>query len=405
MTTINTSPAAMKPIRLCRRDFMGGIAIGALPMAAGIHLTRIVEMASASADSPSVAPGLIIREKEPPNLEFPFAALDQRITPNDRFFVRCHFAVPQLKAADWRLKVDGHVHQPLELAYDELRRLPAKTVTATLECAGNSRGMLVPKASGLLWQLGAVGTATWTGVPLSTVLQNARFREGAAQVVLEGADSGAVTDEPKSPGVVSFARSLPLAKAQSSEVLLAYQMNGADLPPEHGFPLRAVVPGWYGMASVKWLQRITVTEKPFDGYWQTFMYSQWDRAGGQPVMRPVTEMQVKSAISRPAFHEQIAAGKLYRVFGAAWAGEADITKVEVSTDGGASWQPAKLLDEPMPFTWRRWEYEWQVPGGANRYTVMARATDKLGRTQPAKHDPDRRSYMINFTMPVEVISV
>jgi DMSO/TMAO reductase YedYZ molybdopterin-dependent catalytic subunit len=311
---------------------------GALPALAGIDLLRVAEAAPTN-DAP-LSPGLVIREKEPPNLEFPFAALDQRITPNDRFFVRCHFAVPQLKAADWRLKIDGHVHQSLELTYDEIRRLPAKTVTATLECAGNSRAMLVPKASGLLWQLGAVGTATWTGVPLSTVLQNARLREGAVDVVLEGADSGAVNDEPKSPGVVSFARSLPLEKAQKPEVLLAYQMNGVDLPLEHGFPLRVVVPGWYGMASVKWLQRITVTNKPFGGYWQTFLYSHWDRSSGQPVMRPVTEMHVKSAIARPAFHEQIAAGKPYRVFGAAWAGESQVAKVEVTTDGGKNWQPA-----------------------------------------------------------------
>jgi DMSO/TMAO reductase YedYZ molybdopterin-dependent catalytic subunit len=382
------------------------MAASALPVMAGAGLQRFTHAQTRNAGSgPSVSPGLILREKEPPNLEFPFAALDQRITPNDRFFVRCHFAVPQVNAADWRLKVDGHVHQPLELSYDEIRRLPAKTVTATLECAGNSRGMLVPKASGLLWQLGAVGNAAWTGVPLSTVLQKARVRDGAVDVVLEGADSGAVTDEPKSPGVVSFARSLPLEKAQSSEVLLAYQMNGADLPPEHGFPLRVVVPGWYGMASVKWLHRITVTDKQFDGYWQTFMYSHWDRAGGRPVMRPITEMQVKSAIARPAFREQVPAGKPYRVFGAAWAGESDVTKVEVSADGGATWHPAKLLDEATPFTWGRWEYTWQVPAGASRYTLMSRATDKRGRTQPAKHDPDRRAYMINFTLPVEVISI
>jgi hypothetical protein len=120
-------------------------------------------------------------------------------------------------------------------------------------------------------------------------------------------------------------------------------------------------------------------------------------------MRPITEMQVKSAIARPAFHEQVEAGKPYRVFGAAWAGESAVARVEVSTDGGANWQPAELLDEATPFTWQRWEYQWQVPAGGNRYTLMARATDKLGRTQPAKHDPDRRSYMINFTLPAEVI--
>jgi DMSO/TMAO reductase YedYZ molybdopterin-dependent catalytic subunit len=382
------------------------MAASALPAMAGVNLSRIAQAKKPDvAADPAISPGLIIREREPPNLEFPFAALDQRITPNEHFFVRCHFAVPQLKAADWRLTVEGHVRQALQLRHDEIRRLPAKTITATLECAGNSRGMLVPKASGLLWQLGAVGNAEWTGVPLSAVLEQAGVRDGAVDVVLEGADSGAISDEPKSPGVVSFARSLPLEKARRPEVLLAYQMNGADLPLEHGFPLRVVVPGWYGMASVKWLRRISVSDKPFDGYWQTFQYSHWDRSGGLPVMRPVTEMQVKSAIARPAFHEQVAAGKPYRVFGAAWAGESEVAKVKISTDAGATWQPAKLLDEPSPFTWRRWEYSWHVPAGANRYTLMARATDNRGRTQPAKHDPDRRSYMVNFTLPVEVVAV
>jgi len=390
------------PLRLRRRDFLGGVAASALPLLAGATLSRVAAVASASGGGAATAPGLIIREKEPLNLEMPFAALDGRITPNERFFVRSHFAIPKLDVASWRLKVDGVVDRPFGLTYDELRALPSKTVTATLECAGNSRAMLVPKAGGLLWQLGAVGNAKWTGVPLSAVLDKAGVRGGAVDVILEGADTGAINDEPKSPGVVSFARSLPIEKARRPEVLLAYQMNGADLSLEHGFPLRVVVPGWYGMASVKWLSRVTVTDKPFDGYWQTFQYSHWDRASGQPVMRPVTEMQVKSEIARPAFHEQVAPGKPYRVFGAAWAGESEITKVEVSIDGGTTWQPAKLLDESTPFAWRRWEYQWQVPTGANRYTLMARATDKLGRTQPAKHHPDRRSYMINFTLPIEV---
>jgi DMSO/TMAO reductase YedYZ molybdopterin-dependent catalytic subunit len=388
--------------RIGRREFLGGVAAGALPFVISGSLPRIVT-AGPAADRAAVAPGLIIREREPPNLEFPLAALESRVTPNHRFFVRCHFPVPKLAAANWNLIVDGHVERELKLTYDELRKLPSKTVTATLECAGNSRAMLVPKAAGVQWQLGAVGTATWTGVPLGAVLEKAGVRAGAVDVVCEGADEGAINDEPKSPGVVSFVRSLPIAKAQRPEVLLAYQMNGADLPAEHGFPLRVVVPGWYGMASVKWLRRITVTDRPFEGYWQTSHYSYWQRAAGSPVMTPVTEMQVKSAIARPASFERVAAGSKYRVFGAAWAGDTDVAKVEVTTDGGQSWQPAKLLDEPVPFTWRLWEYQWSVPAGAGRHSLMSKATDKSGSAQPDKHAPDRRSYMINFTAPVEVV--
>jgi DMSO/TMAO reductase YedYZ molybdopterin-dependent catalytic subunit len=389
--------------RVGRREFLSGVAATALPLVTGSHLS--LGLAAAAVGEPAaIAPGLIIRERDPPNLEFPLAALDSRITPNHRFFVRCHFPVPKLQAANGNLIVDGHVERELKLTYDELRKLPSKTVTATLECAGNSRAMLVPKASGVQWQLGAVGNATWTGVPLAAVLEKAGVRAGAVDVVCEGADEGAINDEPKSPGVVSFARSLPIAKAQRPEVLLAYQMNGADLPPEHGFPLRVVVPGWYGMASVKWLRRITVTDRPFAGYWQTSHYSYWQRSVGRPVMTPVTEMQVKSAIARPASFERVAAGATYRVSGAAWAGDIDIAKVHVSIDGGKSWRAAKLLDEPMPFTWRLWEYQWQVPAGGGRYTLMSKATDKAGRTQPDNHDPDRRSYMINFTAPVEEIA-
>jgi DMSO/TMAO reductase YedYZ molybdopterin-dependent catalytic subunit len=347
---------------------------------------------------------MIIREREPTNLEFPFASLKDRMTPTERFFVRCHFPMPRIDMATWRLSLEGLVEQPLSLSYDELRAMPPKTVAATLECAGNSRVMLVPKASGLLWQLGAVGTASWTGVSLRDLLEKAGIGSRAVDVVFEGADTGAINDEPKSPGVVSFARSLPIEKAQRPEVLLVYQMNGVDLPPEHGFPLRVIVPGWYGMASVKWLNRITVTDKPFDGYWQTFQYSHWDRSNGPPVMRPIGAMQVKSEIARPAFHEPIPAGKSYRVHGAAWAGESDVTKVELSTDSGKSWQEAKLIDRATRFTWRRWEFDWHVPPGKNRYTLMAKATDKEGRTQPDKHDPDRRSYMVNFTLPVEVVA-
>jgi DMSO/TMAO reductase YedYZ molybdopterin-dependent catalytic subunit len=389
---------------LGRRQFLSGVAASVVPLLAGPHLSRgNAAEPTVAAQKAVVSPGLIIREREPLNLEFPFAALKDRITPNDRFFVRSHFAIPKVDARSWRLNVDGFVERALELSYDELRTLPTKTVTATLECAGNSRAMLVPKAHGLLWQLGAVGNAKWTGVPLASVLEKAGVREGAVEVILEGADKGAVNAEPKSPGVVSFARSLPLEKAQRPGVLLAFQMNGKDLPVEHGFPLRVVVPGWYGMASVKWLSRITVSDKPFDGFWQTFHYSYWDRSSGRPMLKPVTELQVKAEIARPAYHEHVAAGKPYRVFGAAWAGDTEVAKVDVSTDGGKSWQPAKLLDDAVPFTWRFWEFEWQVPKQAGRHALMAKATDKHGHTQPAKHDPDRRAYMINFTAPVEVI--
>jgi DMSO/TMAO reductase YedYZ molybdopterin-dependent catalytic subunit len=350
-------------------------------------------------------PGLITREREPLNLETPFAALAGPITPTAQFFVRSHFALPTIDMATWRLRIEGAVNKQLEFTYDELRKLPSRTVTATIECAGNSRGFLVPRARGVLWELGAVSTAEWTGVPLNDLLEKAGVAAGAVEVILTGADRGEVAGDIPTPGPLHFERSLPLEKVRRPEVLLAYKMNGADLPPEHGFPLRAVVSGWYGMASVKWLTRMTVTTTPHQGFWQTIDYSYWKREGERPYLVPLTEMQVKSQIARPMAFESVPAGKEYRIYGAAWAGEADVARVEVSTDGGKTWQAATLLGKSQPFTWRLWEMTWNTPTDPGRVRLMARATDSRGRTQPATHDRDRRAYLIHHTLPVDVTVV
>jgi DMSO/TMAO reductase YedYZ molybdopterin-dependent catalytic subunit len=293
------------------------------------------------------------------------------------------------------------VERELALSYDEIRKLPSKKITATIECAGNSRVFLVPKAKGVLWELGAVGTAEWTGVPLVNVLDQAGIKSGAVDVILQGADKGQITEEPKTPGEIHFSRSLPLEKARQPEVLLAYQMNGEDLQAAHGFPVRAIVPGWYGMASIKWLTSIEVLDRPYQGYWQTAEYSYWNRHSGEPVAVPVRELQVKSEIAKPIRGEKISTAVPYHVAGAAWS-DADIVKVEVSTDGGQSWNEAKLLGDPMLFTWRLWEFQWQPPKGPGKITLMSRATDKSGRQQPKAHDTYKKAYLINHTLPVEV---
>ncbi|HYT91641.1 MAG TPA: sulfite oxidase, partial [Gemmataceae bacterium] len=352
-------------------------------------------------------PGLIIRVREPQNLEFPFPTLDRFLIPTERFYVRNHFATPYLNVEPgrpipiWRLRVEGAVERPLSLTYEEIRKLPSRTGAALLECAGNSRVFLVPRAHGLLWELGAVGTAEWTGVPLAAILDRAGVRKEAVEVILEGADSGEIRDPPSTPGVIHFARSLPLARARRPEVLLAYRMNGANLTPAHGFPLRAVVPGWYAMASIKWLTRIIVSERPFQGYFQTLDYSYFERVHGTPTLTPITELQVKALIARPTLNEVITANQMYRVHGAAWTGDSEVARVEVSTDGGQKWEAARLLDKPVAHAWRLWEYNWRTPAGGRR-TLMARATDKRGRTQPLKRDPDRRNYMISHVLPIDV---
>jgi DMSO/TMAO reductase YedYZ molybdopterin-dependent catalytic subunit len=347
-------------------------------------------------------PGLIVRAHEPRNLEFPVSELRDAIVPNEHFFVRSHFAVPTVDVTSWKLKVEGAVDKPFELSYEELTKLPSRSLTATLECAGNGRVHISPPVQGLQWGQGAVGNAEWGGIPLAAILEKAGVKAGAVEVILEGADMGQINHEPRSPGPIPFARSLPIEKAKKDEVLLAYKMNGETLPTSHGYPLRAVVGGWYGMASVKWLTRIIVSTQRFRGFWQSLDYSYFERRDGMPTLRPVAAMEPKAIIARPGLSEIVPAGKSFRLFGAAWAGERAVDKVEISLDGGKSWASAKLLAKAQPVQWVLWEYAWEKPERGTA-SIVARATDDQGRTQPPTRDPDRRTYMINHLVPIAVI--
>lgn len=343
---------------------------------------------------------LITRSESPLNLEMPFAALQETVTPNELFYVRCHFPVPAIDPALWRLQVTGEVQRMLELRLDDLRELPTQTLTATMECAGNGRSHLVPKVKGVAWDIGAVGNARWRGVWLRDVLGRAGVAEKATEVILEGADRGAIKEPPRPPGEINYARSLPFAKAMQN-VLLAFEMNDAPLAPEHGFPLRAVVPGWFGMASVKWLQRIVVTSTPFNGYYQSIDYTYWETRDGLPELKPLREMQVKAQIARPEMNEVIPAQAPYLIRGAAWSAEDEVAKVEVSLDDGESWHSAKLRGEPVKYAWRFWDYEW-TPQRPGKYTLIARATDSAGRTQPRERVEAYGTYMINHWLRTEV---
>jgi DMSO/TMAO reductase YedYZ molybdopterin-dependent catalytic subunit len=369
-----------------------------LRRAAGVPLLGVLA-ARRRVDAQSSPASMIMREREPENLEYPFSSLDSFITPNNLFYVRSHFAVPQIDMAGYRLRVEGAVERPFEIGFDELRRMTSNSVTATLECAGNSRVFLVPQGSGAQWELGAVSNAVWTGVPLAALLERAGVRSTGVDVVLEGLDRGEPRSEPKPPGPISFARSIPLAKARRPDVLVAYQMNGEDLPQSHGFPVRAVVPGYFGMSSVKWLTRIQVVTTPYQGYWQTTDYAYWDRSAGTPTRRPLMDMRVKSLIARPAMHEVVRAGAAYRVFGAAWTGDADVETVELSLDSGRGWVKARLIDKPVRFSWRRWEYDWKAPRQRGRLTLLARATDSNGQRQPEQHNRDTGNYAIHHVLP------
>jgi DMSO/TMAO reductase YedYZ molybdopterin-dependent catalytic subunit len=346
--------------------------------------------------------GLIIRQKEPDNLETLFGQVDSFLTPTDLFYIRSHFSPPRLDLASYQLRIDGAVRKPFSLSYQELRDMSSETRVATLECAGNSRVFLVPQAEGAQWELGAVGNAEWTGVPLATLLEHAGIEEDASEVVLEGADQGTPKEKPIPPGTISYARSLPKEKAIQREVLIAYRMNGLELPLDHGYPVRAIVPGHYGMASVKWLTRIQVVRELFQGYWQTSDYGYWDYLDGKPVRRALGEMKLKAEIFRPGVYERLAPDQVYTVSGAAWAGETDVIEVTFSFDGGQTWVEAEFLDPVQRHAWRRWKFDWLTPKKPGKHTLLARAKDANGTMQPDEHDQNYGSYVIDHPLPIEV---
>jgi DMSO/TMAO reductase YedYZ molybdopterin-dependent catalytic subunit len=347
--------------------------------------------------------GLIVRQTQPRNLETPFEQLNSYLTPTDVFYIRSHFTAPTLDVASYRLQIDGAVSNPFTLSYTELREMPSETRVATLECAGNSRVFLVPQVEGAQWELGAVGNAEWTGVPLCALLERAGIQQQACEIVLEGADRGIPAEKPTPPGQIAYARSLSREKALQRDILIAYQMNRRDLPHDHGYPVRAIVPGHYGMASVKWLTRIHAVTERFSGYWQTSDYGYWDSMDGQPIRRGLGEMKVKAEISRPAVYETLEPNRRYTISGAAWAGETDVTEVMVSTDGGQTWAEAAFVDPVQRHAWRRWKLEWLTPKQPGHYTLLARARDAKGSVQPTEHDQNYGTYVINHSVPIEIV--
>jgi DMSO/TMAO reductase YedYZ molybdopterin-dependent catalytic subunit len=372
---------------LSRRDLFRTAPVAAL--AVGLH-PRFASRAGAEP--------LIVRMQEPRNLETALADLFKPDT--DKFFVRSHFALPEVDTKGFKLTVEGHVESKLELTLDDLKKMEAVSREIVLECAGNSRVFLVPQARGLQWGHGAVGQAKWTGVPLGAVLERAKIKAGAVDVVLIGADKGAIAD-PATPGTIHFDRGIPLAKAKKDETLIVWNMNDSPLTASHGAPVRALVGGWYGMASVKWLTKIVVLDKPYSGFFQTFDYSLWERPkDGLPQLVPVTAIQPKAVMTNLAPGTVLPVQKPFVIDGYAWAGENAVAKVEVSTDGGKTWAAAKV-DKAEPLKAARWQATL-TPMVAGSLKVLARCTDADGRTQPAQRDPDRRTYMINHLVPVEV---
>lgn len=321
----------------------------------------------------------------PFNAETDCRALDRAVTPTEAFFVRSNFDVPALDDAHV-ISVGGEVKTPFQLTARDLKALPHRTLTVTVECAGNDRCALRPLPVGEPWNTGAVATAQWSGVPLKALLDRAMLNGVTQELLFEAADG-----DDKS----GFARSLPVDKALHPDTLLATAMNGAPLTQAHGAPVRLVVPGWYGMASVKWVRQITALSAPFAGHFQTDKYVYDPGTGTPPV--PVREMRVKSFIALPPDGMPITAGKV-TLRGFAWSGAAKIARVEVAISGGADWTPAVLGEELGPWAWRPFSVDVTLPKG--RTALRCRATDDAQHSQPDTADWNRLGYGNNAVRTV-----
>ena len=361
-----------RPLRVARF----GSPAHSLPVELTGFLCRWQEIRQDCPTSVRIPKDLVVVHEDPFCAESPLPLQEGLLTPVHRFYVRDNFPAP----SGWTgLRVEGAVARPFSLGHGDLDRLPRRRLVATLECAGNGRAFMEPPAEGEQWRLGAVSTAEWEGVPLAAVLDRAGLQPDTLEVLFEGADG--------------FARSLPVEKASHPDTLLALTMNGGTLTPEHGAPLRLLVPGWYGMASVKWLCLIEALREPFHGYFQVERYVIGDR--------PIHEMEVRSVIVAPAEGVTVPRAR-QRVRGLAWTGRGEVASVELSDNGGMSWLSATLSEPRLPHAWCWWEVEW-LPKATGAVNLLSRATDSARRTQPLKPVLNRLGYCNNASVPVAVV--
>ncbi|MDA0262610.1 MAG: sulfite oxidase [Chloroflexi bacterium] len=335
-----------------------------------------------------VCAGVFLRDMEAP------------VSSTEGHFIRSHFPAPQVEAADWSLPVTGDVDNSLDLSYYDLLNMPSHEVVSIMECAGNSRSTMQPPAEGVQWDNGGLGVSRWKGVPVKTVLERASLKGVATDVLFEGLDSGT---EPHSGGELVYAMSVPLAKLLDPDTILAYEMNGETIPKDHGFPVRLLVPGWYGMASVKWLAKITVMDHPNCGFHEMDyrIYPATDGKSDAKAKR-VTKLKVKSLISSPVKGDVLCPGS-HTIKGVAWSGDGHITKVEVSTDDNRTWREAKLEAPVGNYSWQHWEIDWDA-AATGHSLLRSRATDSQGNVQPMLAPWNFRGYQVNsiHSVPVTV---
>jgi DMSO/TMAO reductase YedYZ molybdopterin-dependent catalytic subunit len=375
-----------------RREFLKGVS---LILAAAGSANPSSRWTADARDAPSIPgkEGMIVRSFRFLDLEMPREYADKFITPISHFFVRNHLHEPAtLDASTWRLAISGEVEKPLVFSLADLEKLQSHAVVSVLECAGNGRGLVDPHVPGIQWQKGAVGNARFNGVRLADVLERVGLKSTGKHVMFRGLD--------EVPGKVPpFIRSIPLEKAMHPDTLVATHINGVRLPKHHGFPARALVPGWVGAASCKWLAEIKVLNQPFDGNFMNPGY----RLPNEPMKsgaaitlensHPVSDLNVKSLIAAPGEGAKLRS-RVIRVRGVAWAGDSEVTRLDVSTDSGASWQTAELGKEHAKYAWRLWSFAFKAPKPGS-YTIMSRASDSQGRVQPASVSWNPGGYLNN----------
>jgi DMSO/TMAO reductase YedYZ molybdopterin-dependent catalytic subunit len=344
--------------------------------------------------------GLVGRTKTPLNCEVTPSMLDDEVSGDGQFFRRNHFPMPELDPDAWRLEVSGLVGRPASLSLDDLRDLPAESLTVTLECAGNGRALFDPQVPGEQWGLGAVSTARWTGARLRDVLDLAQVRPSAREAIFRGADGGPLAE---AAHPIRFERSMPVRSALECGALLAYEMNGKPLPVAHGFPVRLVVPGWYAVASVKWLTEIVLTREAFRGFFQDTHYVYEWRRNGHSEREPVRLQRVRALISDPAAGARVSGEELH-IRGVAWSGAGPVTQVEVRLEGAGRarpWRPAELIGTGSRYGWQPWRAVLRdLPAGPA--VVQARATDAAGNDQLSVPEWNELGYGGNFVHEVAV---
>ena len=332
------------------------------------------------------------------NHGMPLEALRYPITPTGLHYLLIHYDIPEVNAEQWRLKITGLVGKPLELTLDEIKKRPRLTMPVAMECAGNGRALFAPRRISQPWLLEAIGNSEWAGTPLRGILQDAGLSSAAVEIVFTGLDQGVEGEQ-----IQFYQRSLTVDEAMRNEVLLVYEMNGEPLPPQHGYPLRLLAPGWYGMASVKWLDRIEAVAEAFQGYQMARAYHYTRTADGPG--EAVTLIRARALMIPPGIPDFMTRNRLVdagavTLTGKAWAGRVGVSDVEVSVDGGATWSKAELGESGSPYSWRTWTFLWNATPGEQ--VLLVRAIDAHKNRQPIDQEWNFGGYGNNGVQRVNV---